>query len=278
VDNLESKAGWFSVTYRINDRDNNYPNHSIRVMATPDELAKFQKDGYLIRRGLIGSDWLAKFGAAIDQIVAEEMKHPAAERLENNGLYIRSLLDKDATFHRLVRYQPTLSIARYMLGPQVSFGMEARVAFAGVPNAGVKWHIHLRVVPDPMPPYFAYPHQVHGLIYLDHIGSAEGALCVMPGSHENHTLTLPSDTSDQPDQQKFYFEPGDCILMHGNLWHRTDPTAPDCAQRRLILFGYSPSWLKTEVARGVKVSTALTDTLRSSGDQEIDELLDGFHW
>ncbi|MFI1196168.1 phytanoyl-CoA dioxygenase family protein [Micromonospora sp. NPDC020750] len=250
----------------------------MRVEATQDELAGFQKDGYLLRRGLVPKEWIAEFGAALDRIAAEEISHPTAERLPNNGLYIRALLDKDEVFHRLIRYQPTLSVARYLLGPQVAFGVEARMAFEGVANAGVNWHIHLRVVPDPMPPYFVYPHQVHGLIYLDRVGADEGALCVLPGSHQQTTLKLPNDSSDQPGQQKLYFEPGDCILMHGNLWHRTEPTAETCGRRRLILFGYSPSWLKSEITRGVPVSSALTDELRASGDPEIVELLDGFHW
>ncbi|WP_431897593.1 phytanoyl-CoA dioxygenase family protein [Micromonospora haikouensis] len=278
VESQSAAGDSFEVEYRINDRNNGHPVRSVSVEASHDELADFQKSGYLVRRGLIPPEWISEFGAAINRIVAEEINHPSAERLPNNGLYIRSLLDKDEVFHRLIRYQPTLSVARYLLGPQVAFGLEARVAFEGVANAGVNWHIHLRVVPDPMPPYFVYPHQVHGLIYLDRVGAEEGALCVLPGSHQETTLTLPNDASDQLRQQKLYFEPGDCILMHGNLWHRTEPTAETCGRRRLILFGYSPSWLKTEVTRGVPVSTTLTDALRASDDPELVELLDGFHW
>jgi hypothetical protein len=156
--------------------------------------------------------------------------------------------------------------------------MEARIALAGVPAAGVPWHIHMRVIPDPMPPFFCYPHSVHGLIYLDPVGELEGPLCVVPGSHRNPRLDLDGSYEPHPDEVRLTFDPGDCILLHGNLWHRTVPTAPNCGRRGLLLFGYAPSWLKNDLARGVKTDGSLTEQLRASGDPELVELLDGFHW
>ncbi len=92
-------------------------------------------------------------------------------------------------------------------------------------DAGVNWHIHLRIVPDPAPPMFVFPHQVRGLIYLDRVGEAEGPLVVVPGSHQDGTLDLAYDSSDVEGQVHLEFEPGDCILLQPNLWHRTQPAA-----------------------------------------------------
>jgi ectoine hydroxylase-related dioxygenase (phytanoyl-CoA dioxygenase family) len=267
----------YDVVYRIVDKTRGDLTRPVHVEATQDELDAFMRDGYLLRRGLF-ADRFERYGAAVDAIVERERDHPNAERLKNNGLYVRNLLDKDETFHDLIRFNPTLSVARALLGPQVAIGLEARVAFAGVSEAGVNWHIHLRIVPDPLPPLFVFPHQVHGLIYLDHVHQPEGPLVVVPGSHSEVHRQLPGDSSDVPGQVELEFEPGDCILLQPNLWHRTQPTRPGCGRRRLLLFGYAPAWIKSELARGVSVADPLTDRLKAEGDEELVELLDGFHW
>ena len=268
----------YSVTFEINDRNNGYPERNVTVAASPAEIEEFTRSGYLMRRNLIPPDWIDDFGRALDEITFAEQGQPGAEALEGNGLYFRSLLDKSETFHRMIKFAPTLSIARALLGPQVYFDMEARIAFPGVADAGVKWHLHMRVIPDPMPPFFCYPHSVHGLIYLDHVGEREGPLTIIPGSHLTPRMELDGTYDTHPDELQLTFNPGDCVLIHGNLWHRTVPTKADCGRRRLVLFGYSPSWLKSELTRGVKTSASLTDQLRTAGDPELNELLDGFHW
>lgn len=267
-----------NITFEINDRAKGYPKREMDVHATTAELEQFARDGFLLRRGLISPDWIRDFGSALDGILEAERGQPGSEVLEGNGLYVRSLLEKSETFHRMIRFGPTLSVARALMGPQVSFDMEARIALPGVESAGVPWHIHMRVIPDPMPPFFCYPHSVHGLIYLDEVGDDEGALCVIPGSHATPRMELDGTYEAHKDEVRLKFQPGDCVLIHGNLWHRTVPTTAACGPRRLVLFGYAPSWLKNDLARGVKTDDSLLAPLRKSGDPELVELLDGFHW
>ncbi|MFI6079300.1 phytanoyl-CoA dioxygenase family protein [Actinoplanes sp. NPDC051343] len=270
--------GQFTINFEINDRTKNFPQRPVSVHASQPELDDLVRDGFLIRRGLIPAEWIEGFGEALKEIAAGESGKKGAEELEGNGLYFRSLLQKSEAFHRMIKFEPTLSIGRALLGPQVSFDMEARIALPGVAGAGVPWHIHMRVIPDPMPPFFCYPHSVHGLIYLDSVGDDEGPLCVIPGSHVNPRMELDGTYDKHPDEVQLTFNPGDTLIMHGNLWHRTVPTNADCKQRRLVLFGYAPSWIKNDLERGVKTDGSLTDMLRKTGDAEMIELLDGFHW
>lgn len=269
----------FELVHRINDNTAGFPTRRTVVHATPEELDTFVREGFLLRRGLFGHDDVARYRAAVDEVAVAESEALTAEKTAETGLYLRSLLDKHESFHDLIRFQPTLSVARALLGPQVWFDIDARVAHAGVAGARVPWHIHMRVVPEPKPQFFCYPHQIHVLVYLDHVGVDEGRLCVLPGSHLKDDLVVPpQDTANRRGQIELSFEAGDVLLVHGNLWHRTEPSTERGGRRRLLLMGYQPSWIKSDVARGVKPAHRLTDRLRAAGDPELVELLDGFHW
>ncbi len=61
---------------------------------------------------------------------------------------------------------------------------------------------------------------------------------------------------------------GSCVLAHGSLWHRALPTRPGGTARRLLLFGYSPAWMKPSIY-GKKPKDGLT--LRLLQDPDLDE-------
>ncbi len=268
--------GSYEINYDVNNRFTGYPKHKIKVRATREEIDDFVREGFLMRRNFVPQEWLLEFGAALDEVMEEEKGKPGAEVYEGNGLYYRGLLDKKATFHRMIKYEPALSIARAVLGPQVSFYLDARVALANVPDAGVAWHIHTAVIPQPLPPFFCYPHTIQGLLYLDHIDDDEGPLCVIPRSHMDNAPRRDVDGKydTHPDEIQLKFSPGDCIMLHGNLWHRTTPTAANCGRRRLIAFGYAPCWLNNSTTLGIKPAKSVADHLRAS-DDEIEVLLRG---
>ena len=71
---------------------------------------------------------------------------------------------------------------------------------------------------------------------------------------------------------------GTCLLMHANLWHKTLPTTINAKQRQLILFSYTPSWLKPDVGYGVIPTNPLREGLRAEGNPELNELLGDFRW
>jgi hypothetical protein len=63
-------------------------------------------------------------------------------------------------------------------------------------------------------------------------------------------------------------------MAHGALWHRSLPTKPGCTIRRLLLFGYGPTWMKPSIY-GKKPEDGLTAPLLQSPDldEETRELL-----
>jgi hypothetical protein len=266
--------------FTINDQVGGYPVRTVETSFTGEEIAAFLRDGYLPRKGLIGAEIAAQYADAILRLAKYEEDQAGAEYLTGKSIYIRGLIDKDEIFHPLLRLEPILSMARTLLGPQVWIDLEARMNYEGVAEVAVPWHGHLPVIPDPLPPLFCFPHQVHCLIYLDRISDREGAFCVLPGSHMDPQVRIPlRDQSDRDGEARLYFEPGDAVLIHANLWHRSIPSHADAGPRRLLLMGYVPSWIRQDIGEhGVKAVGALRAGLASRGDAETRELLGEFNW
>jgi hypothetical protein len=62
---------------------------------------------------------------------------------------------------------------------------------------------------------------------------------------------------------------GSCVTSHSGLWHRALPTRPGGGTRRLLILGYSPTWMK----QVDKPGGGLTDELAPGADAETRELL-----
>ena len=116
---------------------------------------------------------------------------------------------------------------------------------------------------------------IDNLIYLDDLDDATGPLCVVPGSHERIHAALPADDfSELPGQVVLRVPAGSCITACANLWHRALPTRPDGRMRRLLILGYSPTWMKQIDRPG----EGLTAGLLENADRETRELLGRTGW
>lgn len=267
------------IDFVINDQANGYPTRPVRTTASRADVEALTHQGYLVIPGLVDPADVVLLAESVSNLAESERADPAAEVLAGQNIYLRSLLDKDAAFHRLLAIEPALSIARLVLGPQVWVDLDGRMTFPGVPGVAVPWHIHMPVVPLPQPAFFCYPHQVHCLVYLDPVGDDEGPLCVLPGSHLEPDLRIPlNENADRCGQVELRFAPGDAVLIHGNLWHRVRATTPAAGPRRLLLLGYVPSWVRGDTGRGVRSDRRLTAELRQDADPATLELLGEFEW
>jgi ectoine hydroxylase-related dioxygenase (phytanoyl-CoA dioxygenase family) len=277
-DHGNHRGDGYSIDFVINDQSANYPVRTVRTTAAHDDVAALEQNGYTVVRGLVPAAGVAALAGAVSGMAEAESRHPSSEFYPGHNIYLRSLLDKDAVFHSLLHLEPVLSMARLLLGPQVWIDLDARMTFSATAGIAVPWHIHIPVIPRPRPAFFCYPHQIHCLIYLDPVGEDEGPLCLLPASH-TQDLTIPlNDNSDREGQVELKFAPGDAIVMHGNLWHRVRKTTAKAGLRRLLLLGYVPSWVKGDVARGVRAERPMTRDLMRNADAETAELLGTFSW
>lgn len=273
----------YKKPYKIINYNMESPFREVDVHASPDELLQLENQGYLHRKKIINDQTIDILKKATDQLVDIELQRDDREHYVGNGIFIRYLLDKDPIFMNLLTYPPVLSVIRSMLGPQVQLmDMVARVTFTDEPHQKLMWHIHNRVVPNPLPPFFAHPHSLDALIYLDDVNEDNGPLCFIPGSHKDiHREVQFRDHEDKEGQVAVSCDAGDCIFSHSNLWHRVLPslkTGEKGERRRVLLLGFMPAWFKREFPKGIVPQKRPTEELLKNGDSEIRELLGHFEW
>ena len=253
----------------------------VAVCATSDELEALDRDGFLIREAAIDGDWLESLRGALDRLTEQEWPahRPPSDAHTDElpsrswGIILRHLLDKDAAFHALLAWPPALSVARAMMGPLVRLrGLSARVSFAGAEPQDTPWHQHLRVIPNPLPPWFSRPHAIDCLIYLDDLDNDTGTLSVVPGSH--HWLDReppPLRYQPVPGEETLRLPAGSLAIIHSNLWHRALSTRT--GMRRVLILSYTPCWLRESPHGGPAPDDGLTRQLLADGDAETRELL-----
>jgi ectoine hydroxylase-related dioxygenase (phytanoyl-CoA dioxygenase family) len=266
---LSSSTG-HQVNYRIRTYDWE-PNRTIDVHATPEQIESLAKNGYMVRERLITGEHLEKLRAAADEIAAEAGGEQAAGSGGRfDGLFVRNLIDRHPAFLEMLKFAPTLSVARAVLGPQVQVHASVlRVSYPNDTKQQVEWHFHQRVIPDPVPPFFCRPQVLDNLIYLDDITLENGPLCVLPGTHLRDDDPVENEFGDKPGQVVLTVPAGSCVTAHASLWHRAMPTKPGSTIRRLFIFGYSPTWMKQVDQK----RDGLIATILPNADEETRELL-----
>jgi len=265
----------YELRYKIRNQNWENPYRDVTVHASREEIAHFGAQGYLVRERLFSPEQTQRLKAALDEVAEREVGAVGISTGRSfGGLFLRHLMDKHPAFLELFDFPPLLSIARAMLGPQVQvLPMTGRIAFPDQPNQETHWHIHQRVIPDPMPAFFSQPHVIDALIYLDELNDANGPVCIVPGTHLRKQEDLPPNLHEElPGQVTLRLPAGSCVLIHGNLWHRAMPTRPDGQVRRLLILPYANSWLKLP-SYGARPEDGLLKALEKDADQVTREML-----
>ena len=264
------------ISYEVlNRHETLHTSTEFEVHATPEELQEFATSGYLVRERLFQGEALTRLQDALDSLEAAEWdrhrKNPPKDR--SWGIILRHLMDKDSVFLELLKYQPVLSVCRAMMGPLVRLrGLTARISFPGAEVQETNWHQHMRVISKPLPPWFSQPHAIDALIYLDDLDDDTGPVCLMPGSHTWLDRHPDHQVFESIEDEKILRVPaGSVVMIHSNLWHRAMPTLDK--KRRMLILGYTPTWLRKSPHGGPSPTNGLTQELLQNCDEESKELL-----
>ena len=208
--NQASIPGRHTIRYRVRDDHKGNPVRDVEVLATPEEIQTFARDGYLVRERLVPMEHVERLRAAFDETVAHDDRPERGGGKRFGGVFMRHMMDKHPAFLEFLDFPPTLSVARALFGPLVQMrGFTGRVCYPDVPEQETVWHFHQRLIPDPLPPLLSRPHTMDVLLYLDDIDDLNGPFCVVPGSHTwlDQDLSA-SDFEDKPGQVVIRVLPG----------------------------------------------------------------------
>ncbi|MCY4411697.1 MAG: phytanoyl-CoA dioxygenase family protein [Caldilineaceae bacterium] len=264
-----------TIAYHILVNNEGQENErSFDVWASRAEIEAFAKEGYLVREALIEGEPLERLRCALDEVEEAEFAAADGSRLSGRDWIPRHLFDKHADFHDLISFDPLLSVARAVLGPFVRIRqLAARISYPGQPVQFTRWHHHQPGMTEPVPPFFAMPHKLDCLIYLDELNDANGLLAVMPGTHLGEGEELPlEEQGDLAGQQELRAPAGSCVMLHGNLWHRAMPTSAEGKKRRVLILSYGPTWMRKSPF-GDSPENGLMEKLIEEADPATRELL-----
>ncbi len=247
---------------------------SFDVWASRAEIEAFAKDGYLVREALIEGESLERLRRALDEVEEAEFAAADGSRLSGRDWIPRHLFDKHADFHDLISFDPLLSVARAVLGPFVRIRqLAARISYPGQTVQFTRWHHHQPGMTEPVPPFFAMPHKLDCLIYLDELNDANGLLAVVPGTHLGEGEELPlEEHGDLAGQRELRAPAGTCVMLHGNLWHRAMPTSAEGKKRRVLILSYGPTWMRKSPF-GDSPENGLLEKVLEEADPATRELL-----
>lgn len=274
----DTSSKGYRLEYRIQNHRPDDPLRTVDVLASPEEVAQLADQGFWVRERFFDGQALQDMRDALDRLEsAARNQAQAGEGFSRSrmfgGLFLRYLMDKDPVFFRMLKFEPFLSVARALMGPQIQVSMSARITYPDEPNQETMWHQHLRYIPKPLPPWFVRPHAMDVLIYLDDVTDDNGPLCVVPGSHHRLQEEPPGEYyGDFPDQWVLHPPAGTAVMLHANTWHRAMPNNANGTKRRLLIFNYAPTYLKRSFY-GVKPENGLTRSLEKEGDPEMLEIL-----
>ncbi|MBI4550739.1 MAG: phytanoyl-CoA dioxygenase family protein [Candidatus Latescibacteria bacterium] len=212
-------------------------------MTDQQSVEHLWQDGYLLIRGALPPDQLARIQAAHDRMGEPDRIIPDGNHGYNN------LLDKDPVFAELVRHPAVDGVLTGLLGAGYAFyrigGLKTVVAYSQPWHwDDVRWIQYCTLAIDQRPEN-PPPVAAHTTFYLDSLTPETGFVKVPPGSHRRiEVLTAPvfrPDEGNEPFGPEVHLYPaaGDAIVYISHLPHRGVNFKPDM-QRRLVVALYGP--------------------------------------
>jgi phytanoyl-CoA hydroxylase len=230
---------WF---FRRSPAGMNSLNHSPSQSFTPEQIARFSRDGYQIVRGLVPAEVCARLRASAERDLSAavppveyeaDTQYPGApQSLEApGGRTVRRLLQayaRDAGFREWATAAPIVARLKQLLGPQIALSqahhncvMTKDPAYSSLTS----WHRDIRYWS------FARPELVSVWLALGEERKDNGCLMLLPGSHAmdfdasrlDAAQFLRTDVAENAAllATRVYAElnPGDVLFFHCRLFH-----------------------------------------------------------
>jgi ectoine hydroxylase-related dioxygenase (phytanoyl-CoA dioxygenase family) len=207
---------------------------------TETERTQFERDGFLVKKGLISREWIAQISTEIDAL-HERMAQQAPQGVgvswehlqEGRPRRIRQLMNSEVvspTLNKTVRCDHVLDIIESLMGPKISLFHSKLLMKAAQDGTVTPWHQD-----------YAYwkrgenrPVQINCMLAIDAATRENGCIQFAPGTQKQGLLTheqrknmsfgvfLPGYFNERPDAVAVEMEPGDCVFFGPLVIHGSD--------------------------------------------------------
>jgi ectoine hydroxylase len=215
---------------------------------TEDERRTFNETGYLILENALSPEQVAELTAKTDLINERKIGEGHDPR---TAMFYPNFIPDDDAFLDLVDYEKVLPKVWGLLGWNIYL-----------------YHAHMIVTPplkqDKNDNTFGW-HQDSGRVnfemeshprprlslkvayFLSDTSEADrGNFWIVPGSHLNDKLELPTNRQGQPEGAiPICVKPGTAVFFDRRLWHAGTPNWSDMT-RKVLFYGYGYRWIRTK--------------------------------
>lgn len=230
--------------------------HSKRLMRfvrlEPEQKRSFDEDGFLVVRKALDADTVTALREAGDRIAGSFLtKAPIDDKPAYNYLDQRPGLLREKAMFALVTHAPTVSLIAQLLSPNIHLHSTALIYKRPSPKAAKSrfgWHRDIRIPRDLG--HEALPRVGIKVCYCltDFHAPQSGMTLLARGSHKRTApLSVKQGEVDPTDLEvcDLRLDAGDAFLFENRLFHTAAPNLSDRCSR-VILYGYSYRWMKTE--------------------------------
>jgi ectoine hydroxylase-related dioxygenase (phytanoyl-CoA dioxygenase family) len=215
--------------------------HPIKNAAlTEAERQQFERDGFLLKKGLLSKDQVAQISTEIDALHERMAQNTpngvgvAWEHLQDGKpRKIRQLMNSEVvspTLNSSLRSDTVLDIVESLIGPEIALFHSKLLMKAAQDGTVTPWHQD-----------FAYwkkdnngPVQVNCMLAIDPATKENGCIQFAPGTQKLGLLTheqrknmsfgvfLPGYFNERPEAVLVEMEPGDCVFFGSLVIHGSD--------------------------------------------------------
>lgn len=208
---------------------------------------QLHREGYVLLRRAIPSEWLSDLRAVFDAGVKPSDQWPVPRGMD----WRHSLLDTDAKVQAVCRLPQVLAVVGELIGERFFLAqVEGREPLAG----GGHQQLHRDLSAQ-------RPGDIVGaLAYFDDYGPENGATRIVPGSHRPEHGAPPFDFNDESRSVQLSGAAGDILVFDVDLVHAASLNAIGSRRRTLLISYFSErlyaSHLETVGLRNVRMDTS----------------------
>lgn len=222
------------------------------VRLDPEQKRSFEEDGFLVVHGALDAAAVTAVREAGDRIAGSFLtKPPLDDKPAYNYLDQRPGLLREPALLALVTHPSTVSLVAQLLGPNIHLHSTALIYKRPSPQAPLSrfgWHRDIRIPRDLG--HEALPRVGIKVCYCltDFHEPKSGMTLLARSSHKRTApLTVKQGEVDPSDLEvcDLRLNAGDAFLFENRLFHTAAPNLSDRCSK-VVLYGYSYRWMKTE--------------------------------